>query len=1274
MPRLSKIGAAALAAFGWTSGDAAVTASYLQVAGGGGGGTGQSSSSIGGGGGGGAGGYLTGSTTLNPTLSYTVVVGAGGAGGIANTSNSVTGNNSQFGTLTASVGGGSGGNYQGNSAGIGGSGGGGNYLATSGAAGTSGQGNAGGNAYQPGAYYGNGGGGGAGAVGGSAASNTVAPGGVGLTNSITGTSTYYAGGGGGGSGQTAGGSAAGGLGGGGAGGFGTTAGTPGTANLGGGGGGGGNIGTGGTPSSNGGNGGSGVVIISYPSPQKFGGGIVTTSGANTIHTFQTSGTLSPLSSLSANYLVVAGGGGGGGRIAGGGGAGGLLTGSGVTIDTNSIYVVTVGSGGNGGTNTGGSGTRGTSGSNSVFLAATSTGGGGGGNYGSNDAGLTGGSGGGGSGNNGAGGSGTSGQGNAGGTGSILGNISEGGGGGGASAAGSDGQASGSGRGNGGAGTASSISGSSVTYAGGGGGGAYFTAAVAGDGGSGGGGAGSIDAGATGGTGTGTPANGTANLGGGGGGNGVNASGAGGNGGSGIVIISYAGSTQLMAGGTVTISGGNVIHTFTSSGYLTPLKLVNNSLRFRLSANAYLNRTPSTAGNQQIWTWSGWVKRGTLATLGTLFSGGTTSGDTTNFNIAFTANDTIALSSNLTSWRVTSAVYRDPAAWYHLVIAVDTTQATADNRIKLYVNGLQVTAFGTNTAITQNSNTGVNSTEAQNLGRRASGSDRYTDSYLTEVQLIDGQALTPNSFGTFNSYGVWQPITYGGSYGTNGFYLPFTNTGALTASYLVVAGGGGTSSGGGEGSGGGGAGGLLTSTTTINPGTSYTVVVGAGGAATSATQANGNSGSNTTAFSLTAIGGGGSGNGSEATYKNGLSGGSGGGGGVGYPAGNGAGGAGTSGQGYAGGSCTGYGSPFLGAGGGGAGAVGANGATAGTGNGGIGIASSISGTSTYYAGGGGGGAVSGTAGAGGSGGGGRGNTDGTAGTAGTANTGGGAGGGSLYLGGYSGGSGVVIVSYTGTPKFTGGTITQSGGNTIHTFTSSGTLNGIGSDYSPNGNNWTANNFSFSSGSTYDSMTDVPTLTSATAANYAVLNPLDTGGTAPTNGNLTFTAGAAERGVRSTIAIPTTGLFYAEFLVGTNQSGAVDIAFGLAASTTNLTATPLGASNVWAIYCSATAQITRNGSTTNAGAGTALVSGDILQLAVDLANNKGWIGKNNTWFNGSTGTDGNPSAGTNATFTFSSPPQLFVLAHGYSSTMNINFGQQPWTYTPPTNYTALNTFNL
>jgi hypothetical protein len=240
----------------------------------------------------------------------------------------------------------------------------------------------------------------------------------------------------------------------------------------------------------------------------------------------------------------------------------------------------------------------------------------------------------------------------------------------------------------------------------------------------------------------------------------------------------------MAGGTVTISGGNVIHTFTSSGYLTPIKYASRSLRFRSSANAYLNRTPAKASNQKTWTWSGWTKRGNMATgsaqflftahSGTPWGGIIFENSTGQLQVTFTAGSS--------GGTYTSAYYRDPSAWYHIVVAVDTTQATAADRIKIYVNGVQVTSFSSTNYPAQNFDTQFNSAIAHYLGCSSSGTENV-DGYLTEVNFIDGAALTPSSFGTFNSYGVWQPITYGGSYGTNGFYLTFgNNTSTTTLGY------------------------------------------------------------------------------------------------------------------------------------------------------------------------------------------------------------------------------------------------------------------------------------------------------------------------------------------------------------------------------------------------------------------------------------------------------------------------------------------------------------
>jgi len=1204
MPRLSKIGAAALAAFGWT-GLQSITASYLVVAGGGGGGGIITNGS---GGGGGAGGLLTGTTSLNPTLSYTVTVGAGGTA-------SVSGSNSVFNAIT-STGGGGGAESSGNNAYTGGSGGGGAGNNTSpnntGAAGTSGQGNAGGTGgLLFGTTRGGGGGGGASAVGANQSGlGAAGAGGAGTASSITGTSVTYAGGGGGG-GTTGG---AGGAGGGANGASSGTSPAPsGTANLGGGGGGGDQT----SGNRYGGSGGSGVVIISYPAPQQFGGGVVTTSGSNVIHTFNTSGTLTPLSSLTASYLIVAGGGGAGENTGGGGGAGGLLTGSSLTIDTNSTYLVTVGAGGAGGVNNGAR--HGVSGSNSTFSMVSTTavgGGGGAAGWGTNGSAYTGGSGGGGSqtgaGNLGA--AGTAGQGNAGGNGNQGGGNYAGAGGGGAGGAGQSAPATNQG-GNGGVGLASSISGTSTYYAGGGGGGEGYSG-TAGTGGLGGGGNGSTVT-------NGSGSNGTANTGGGGGGNGAytaDGSQQGGNGGSGVVIISYAGATQQMAGGTVTISGGNVIHTFTSSGYLTPIKYVNNSLRFRSSASAYLNRTPATTSNSQKFTLSAWVKRGKLGVSQVIYAAGNSAG--AFFDVQFTSGDLLRFDFTGVGATLTNAVYRDPAAWYHIVVAVDTTQATSTNRALMYVNGVLITSYSQYNVAAQNATTPVNTASSPNYLGCYDGNSAFLDGYQTEVQLIDGQQLTPNSFGTFNSYGVWQPITYGGSYGTNGFYLPFTGgssyygtfngsnqylqatlpdtlTGAFTIETFAYRASSGT-------------------VTYFCLGDSQTssgleVYIGTSGTVFQVYGNNGQQISTTTtvpnnAWSHIAVTRDSSNvirlflNGAQVggtwTYSTAIS------------------------------STLRIGVEFYG------------GALSGAGywNGNMSNFRIINGTALYTS------------------------------SSFTPPT-----------------SALTAVSGTSILTLQSSTIIDNSGNSV-SITNNNTVTTaqaypftmIGNqskDYSPNGNNWTNNNIGVVAGTTLDVMTDVPTLTSATAANYPVMNPLvpapsGYGSMTFSNGNLNLVSPNAASVAGTAYALgtmsTTSGKFYFEVTISAGSAAAV----GIAAATYVTTSGDGGTGTGSCIYYGGNGNVYNN-STTSAAFGNSYTTATI-GVAFDVPNQRLWFAKDNTYQ-----ASGNPSAGTNfISYGISGAVTAIIADLGGNTTITAqaNFGQQPFVYTPPTNFVALNTYNL
>ena len=211
--------------------------------------------------------------------------------------------------------------------------------------------------------------------------------------------------------------------------------------------------------------------------------------------------------------------------------------------------------------------------------------------------------------------------------------------------------------------------------------------------------------------------------------------------------------------------------------------ISRSLRFNSADSAYLNRTPS-ASNRTTWTYSGWIKRSKLGVVQTIFAGNSGASDANFLQFAFpAADDSLNITGWATVWRRTTQVFRDPSAWYHIVVVWDTTQATAANRVKLYVNGSQVTAFQTSNDPTLNATSGVNANANHYISSYDASNEMY-NGYMTEVNFIDGQALTPSSFGETNAdTGVWQPKRYSGSYGTNGFYLNFSDNSNTTAATL-----------------------------------------------------------------------------------------------------------------------------------------------------------------------------------------------------------------------------------------------------------------------------------------------------------------------------------------------------------------------------------------------------------------------------------------------------------------------------------------------------------
>ena len=435
--------------------------------------------------------------------------------------------------------------------------------------------------------------------------------------------------------------------------------------------------------------------------------------------------------------------------------------------------------------------------------------------------------------------------------------------------------------------------------------------------------------------------------------------------------------------------------------------INNSLRFRSSASAYLNRTFTSSAGATTWTWSGWVKRGSLGVNSYLLEG--YSNATNRTPLLFTSSDTFQMyydSGGSVIWQiVTNQVFRDPSAWYHIVLAYDSTQATAANRVKLYVNGSQVTSFSTATYPTLNQATQINTAISHYIGAEI-GTPAYFDGYMAEVNFIDGQALTPSSFGSTNSTtGVWQPAKYTGTYGTNGFYLNF-NSIALT------------------------------------------------------------SGSNT---------------------------------------------------------------------------------------------------------------------------------------------------------------------------------------------------GLGKDNSGNGNYWNTNNISVTSGTTYDAMTDVPTLTSATVANYAVMSPIMAGGITVTDGNLSVQkSGASYGNTNSTISFPTSGKYYFEATIVSGSNG----------NNQQMGMGTQGGSYYFVLDCYYSTNLIRKvaDGTTTTGYGTAS-AGTVIGVAVDADNGKAYLAINNTWIDSSS-----PTGGTGG-YSMTSGQVYSGFFQAYNSGVSAyNFGQRPFSYTPPTGFVALNTYNL
>ena len=220
--------------------------------------------------------------------------------------------------------------------------------------------------------------------------------------------------------------------------------------------------------------------------------------------------------------------------------------------------------------------------------------------------------------------------------------------------------------------------------------------------------------------------------------------------------------------------------------------IERSLRFNDDDTAYLTRTFGTPTDGKKCTLSLWYKRGNLGGALSSFGGSIFAANSSNFfsiaDNSGSGGDELMLWYGNARTLTSTAKFRDPTSWYHLVIAFDSTQATAANRCRVYMNGSEVTSWSTDarTNITLNSTITFNTSAISALisGYQAAGVGQF-DGYLAEYYFIDGQALTPSSFGETDAItGRWKAKAYSGTYGTNGFYLKFSDNSSLTTTSNV----------------------------------------------------------------------------------------------------------------------------------------------------------------------------------------------------------------------------------------------------------------------------------------------------------------------------------------------------------------------------------------------------------------------------------------------------------------------------------------------------------
>ena len=241
------------------------------------------------------------------------------------------------------------------------------------------------------------------------------------------------------------------------------------------------------------------------------------------------------------------------------------------------------------------------------------------------------------------------------------------------------------------------------------------------------------------------------------------------------------STTTVASGVWTLQDQFEAQSSSTWPLAFPRTTFTNACRF--NSDAYMVKNNESPTNQKKYTINVWVKRSVLSSRQRVFTVIDTSNTAAYSYLEFESGDTINFddfdgsSTRLT--RTTNRVFRDISAWYNIIIAVDTTESTASDRVKMYINGVQETSFsGTSNASQDFNTTTLNSSKTFRIGEHGTTGLRF-GGYMTEFILVDGQRLDQTSFGATNPVtNIWEPETYTGTYGNNGFKLTFADSSAL----------------------------------------------------------------------------------------------------------------------------------------------------------------------------------------------------------------------------------------------------------------------------------------------------------------------------------------------------------------------------------------------------------------------------------------------------------------------------------------------------------------